>query len=74
MKKLLNIILITGVLLCYGCKKESDSFSVYRINSVKRPGTFACQFTARSTGKPDLVFWDECEKYKVGDTFKVELK
>jgi hypothetical protein len=68
MKKLFNIILITGTLLCFGCKKESTG-SVYTINSVERPNTFACKYTATSPGKPDIIFWEECGKYKARQTF-----
>ena len=71
MKKLIFSLLLIA---SFGCKKESDNFSTYKINSVKRPGTFACEFLATSPGKPEIKFYAECEKYKVGDTFKVELK
>lgn len=69
MKKLLTILIL---LASFGCKKESTG-SVYKISSVKRPNTFACQYTATCVGKPEITFWEECGKYKEGQTFKVEL-
>lgn len=69
MKKLLFILLLSA---SFGCSKK-ESFSTYRVTEIERPGTFACKITARSSGKPDIVFYQECGKYKIGDTFKVEF-
>lgn len=73
----LKILLVLGILfilsiLLFSCSKK-ESFSTYTVRSIERPGTFACKITARSPGKPDLVFYEECGKYKVDDTFKVEF-
>jgi hypothetical protein len=48
----------------FGCKKES--FYEYRVTDVQRPGTFACKYTLSAKGKPDIVLFDECGKYKSG--------
>ena len=74
----LKILLILGVLfilsiLMFSCSKK-ESFVTYRIDLVERPnGAFACKYSARASGQPAIVFNDECGKYKVGDTFKVEF-
>jgi hypothetical protein len=69
MKKILFAsLLLIGV----SCSKK-ESFSTYRVTQIERPGTFACKITASSPGKPDLVFYEECGKYKVDQTFKVEF-
>jgi hypothetical protein len=67
----LAIAVILAILL-FSCSKK-ESFSVYTVRTIERPGTFACKITARSPGKPDLVFYEECGKYKVNQTFKVEF-
>ena len=70
MKKLLFILLFSA---SFGCSKK-ESFVTYRIDLVERPnGAFACKYSARASGQPAIVFNDECGKYKVGDTFKVEF-
>jgi hypothetical protein len=65
-RTLFAILFLIGV----SCSKK-ESFSTYTVRTIERPGTFACKITARSPGKPDLVFYEECGKYKVNQTFKV---
>jgi hypothetical protein len=67
-RTLFAILFLIGI----SCSKK-ESFSTYQVSQIERPGTFACKITASSPGKPDLVFYEECGKYKVGQTFKVEF-
>ena len=70
MKKLIFILLLST---SFGCSQK-ESFVTYRIDSVQRPiNSFACKYTATTNGKPVMIFTEECGKYKIGDTFKVEF-
>lgn len=70
---LLDIIIALLIMaIGFSCSKK-ESFSTYKVTNIERPGTFACKITARCSGKPDLVFYDECGKYIVDQTFKVEF-
>lgn len=59
-------------LLLASCKKET--YSVYTVASKTQPHTYDCYYVARSgVEKPELKFYAPCDKYKIGDTFKVQL-
>lgn len=64
-------ILIPLLLIFASCSKPD--FVEYKITWIARPNTFACKYSAAATGKPEISFYDECGKYKIGEVvFRVE--
>ena len=73
MKKLKLFLFILVSLFWLSECREKEKYSEYKIVSKTNPGTLDCYFVARCKDKPEIKFYYPCEKYKVGDVFKVEF-
>ncbi len=54
--------------LAFSCHKK-PSYITYKVSSIGNPGTYACVFKAKADkpNNPEISFYAECKKYKIGD-------